>query len=238
MTLPEDIVLNGVLVEFNPKSILLEPILYKGAFLGVVVLAGLADFTSSMQRNINVYGQGLALAFNNAIEHDQLQKFAAADPLTGILNRRYGLTRFKEEFGRSVRTSQPIGVVMFDIDHFKKVNDTYGHIVGDRVLVNLVRAVKSVLREGDIFLRYGGEEFLIIFPGASLKDLFTLSERVRRVVEEMETSYNEQKIKVTVSIGGTSYPQRDVKDFTELLQIADTKMYKAKDAGRNLVTLE
>lgn len=81
----------------------------------------LADFTGIMQKNMSIYGQGLALAFNNAIKHDQLQKFAAADPLTGILNRRYGLARLKEEFSRSARTNQPLGVIMFDIDHFKTI---------------------------------------------------------------------------------------------------------------------
>jgi len=238
LSFPDDIELNGILVDFRPKSVLVEPILYKGVFLGIVVLAGMLDFTSNMQRNMDLYGKGLALAFNNAIAHDQLQKFAATDPLMGILNRRYGLTRFKEEFNRSTRTGQPLGVIMFDIDHFKHVNDTYGHLVGDRVLINLAKAIKTVLREGDIFIRYGGEEFLAIFPGASLSDLAVLAERVRRVIEEMETSYNLQKIKVTVSVGGASYPEHDVKNSTDFLEFADQKLYQAKDAGRNIVMVE
>ena len=238
LSFPEDIELSGMLVDFRPKSVLVEPILYKGVFLGIVVLAGMMDFTSSMQRNMDLYGKGLALAFNNAIAHDQLQKFAATDPLMGILNRRYGLTRFKEEFSRSIRTGQPLGVIMFDIDHFKHVNDTYGHLVGDRILINFAKAIRTVLREGDIFIRYGGEEFLVIFPGASLNDLAVLAERVRRVVEEMETSYNLQKIKVTVSIGGASYPEHDAKNSIDFLGFADQKLYQAKDAGRNIVMVE
>ncbi len=235
--LPEDIVLNGILVEFRPKSVLIEPIIYKGIILGVILLAGVKDFTSEMQNDLELFGHGLALAFKNAITHDQLQKLAANDALTGLFNRRFGLTRLKEEFIRAIKINQPIGVIMFDIDFFKKVNDTYGHLAGDRVLIKLSQTVKSALREGDVFMRYGGEEFFIILPGASVSNVVQIAEKIRRFVEDTEISHNTQTIKVTVSLGGTSFPEQNADDFMSLIAVADAKMYQAKASGRNIAVI-
>ncbi len=235
--LPEDIVLSGVLVEFRPKSVLIEPIIYKGIILGVILLAGVTDFTGEMQNDLELYGQGLALALKNAITHDQLQKLAANDALTGLFNRRFGLTRLKDEFSRAIKINQPVGLIMFDIDFFKKVNDTYGHLAGDRVLIKLSQTVKSALRDGDVFMRYGGEEFLIILPGASCSNVIQIAEKVRRFVEDTEISYNTQTIKVTVSLGGTSFPEQNADDFMSLIAIADAKMYQAKASGRNIAVI-
>jgi two-component system cell cycle response regulator len=91
--------------------------------------------------------------------------------LTGAYNRRLGIARLHEEFGRAVRMAVPLGVLMFDLDHFKPVNDTYGHLAGDRVLVRVGKLARSVMHDGDIMVRYGGEEFLAILPGASRNDL-------------------------------------------------------------------
>jgi len=115
---------------------------------------------------LNATLPGLAVALNNSLNHQDLQRVAALDPLTGVYNRRFGLQRLTEEFGRSVRSGDPLGVLMLDLDHFKAVNDTYGHLVGDRVLQTVVRAARQILREGDVLLRYGGEEFIIVLPGA------------------------------------------------------------------------
>jgi diguanylate cyclase (GGDEF)-like protein len=231
--LPEDISLSSAIVSYRPKTVLIEPILYKEIVLGVVVLATVVEFSEEMQKNIQLFGQGLALAFKNAITHDQLQRLAANDPLTGIYNRRFGLSRLKEEFARAVKTDMPLGIIMFDIDHFKNVNDTYGHLVGDRVLISLTRAAKSTLREGDVFLRYGGEEFLVVLPGASMADVKQLSERLRRIVEDTEIQNQQQTLRITVSVGGTSYPERNVEDHLALINIADKQLFEAKESGRN-----
>lgn len=236
--LPEDITLSGLLTNFRPKTVLVEPIMYKEVVLGVFVLASVIEFTKEMQKNIQLYGQGLALAFKNAITHDQLQRLAANDPLTGIYNRRFGLSRLKEEFARAIKTNTPIGVIMLDIDRFKSINDAYGHIVGDRVLISLVKVAKMSLREGDIFLRYGGEEFLIVLPGASLADVSQIAERIRRTIEDTEIHNYQQIIKVTVSIGGTSYPEHNVDEHLSLINIADTKLFQAKESGRNNTIIE
>ncbi|MBU1145782.1 MAG: GGDEF domain-containing protein [Firmicutes bacterium] len=236
--IPEDLELNGLLVDFRPKTVLLEPILYKEVTLGLVILAGTSTFTDYHQKMLNLFVKSMSLAFKNSITYSQLQKLAANDPLTGILNRRFGMQRFKEEFVRSIRYDMPIGILMFDIDHFKVVNDTYGHIVGDKVLKEIAKTVKSSVREGDVFFRYGGEEFIIVLSGASKEDLMKSAEQIRHIVEDMEIKHNSQSIKVTISIGGTSYPEHEEVNIESLIAFADSRMYEAKTAGRNMSIID
>jgi len=122
---------------------------------------------------------------------------------------------------------------MFDLDHFKAVNDIYGHLVGDRVLRTVVRATRQVLREGDVLLRYGSEELLIVLPGAGRDDLVKMAERVRRAVAEAEISEAGQRILVTVSIGGSGLPDKNATDPQELIGMADVALYTSKESGRN-----
>lgn len=234
---PENIAIEGVLLEIQPKCVILEPIIYKNVMLGLIVLASLEAFNEEKKSLLKQYGQGLALAFKNAITHDQLQTIAANDPLTGALNRRFGMERLKDEYVRAIRTNQPLGIIIIDIDHFKKVNDTYGHLVGDQVLVALRNVAKLSLREGDIFFRYGGEEFIAILPGASKKDVHFIAERFRRQVQELEVHHAETVIKVTVSIGGASLPEHQVENPISLIEIADNNLYYAKENGRNQVSV-
>ncbi|HKM29420.1 MAG TPA: GGDEF domain-containing protein, partial [Bacilli bacterium] len=138
-------------------------------------------------------------------------------------------------FGRAVRLSLPIAVLMADIDFFKSVNDTYGHLVGDRVLIQIAQLAKKAVREGDIVIRYGGEEFMAILPGASQTDARQIAERLRRTVEETVIHHGGQEIKVTISIGINSFPENDVTNVNELIDAADKALYKAKETGRNKV---
>jgi diguanylate cyclase (GGDEF)-like protein len=175
---------------------------------------------------------------NNAIDHDRLQRLAALDPLTGIYNRRFGLGRLHEEFGRAVRNGSPLGVLMFDIDHFKDVNDTYGHLVGDRVLKSICAIARSSsLREGDVLLRYGGEEFVVVLPAASADDIRIVGERLRRSIEDSSLSDGAKTVKVTISVGGAAYPNHNVENEDVLLRLSDEAMYLAKNTGRNRVEI-
>lgn len=122
---------------------------------------------------------------------------------------------------------------MFDLDHFKAVNDTYGHLVGDRVLQAVVQASRQVLREGDVLLRYGGEEFLIVLPGAGRDDLAVMAERVRHAVAEAEITEAGQRIPVTVSIGGSGLPHKKATNPQDLTRLADAAMYTSKESGRD-----
>jgi two-component system cell cycle response regulator len=235
IALPDDIVLEGVLTDFRPREVLVDPIFYKHVALGAIVLASSAGFAAEERSRLDLFRQGLALALHNAIIHDRLQRLAALDPLTGVYNRRFGLERLHEEFGRAVRATSPIGVLMFDLDHFKNVNDSYGHLVGDRMLSLVAKTARAVIREGDILVRYGGEEFLVILPAASREDAAKIAERLRRLVADAALSDQQQTIKVTVSIGCTAYPELDVKNETELVDAADKALYNAKALGRNRV---
>lgn len=124
---------------------------------------------------------------------------------------------------------------MFDIDHFKTINDTYGHLAGDRVLIRIAKTARSVMREGDVLVRYGGEEFLAVLPAASRDNVRQMSERLRHMVEETTILDGEQAIRVTVSIGATSYPELDVEKEQDLIKNADEALYSAKQSGRNQV---
>jgi diguanylate cyclase (GGDEF)-like protein len=236
LQLDDTIRVEGVLVNFHPRDILIQPIMYKGISLGVIVLASSVLFDEELCSGFEMFSKNLSLALRNAVTYEQLQKLAANDPLTGIYNRRFGMTRLNEEFNRAIRTSSPLGVLIFDIDHFKQVNDTYGHTVGDRVLLSVTQVAKMALRKGDFIIRYGGEEFMIILPGASKEDTVFIAERLRHMVEESSCSHGSQQIKITVSVGATSLPEFSAENESELIQQADEAMYRAKELGRNRVT--
>ncbi|MDP3130000.1 MAG: diguanylate cyclase, partial [Bacillota bacterium] len=155
---PVDVDVDAVISTFRPRELLVIPILYKKVPLGLLLLAGSMQFPHNAISGIEAFTAGLSLALKNALTHVQLQELAATDPLTSIYNRRFGLMRLQEEYNRAIRLGSPVGVMMCDIDHFKAVNDTYGHVVGDKVLLSVAKAIKTALREGDLAVRYGGEE--------------------------------------------------------------------------------
>ena len=235
--LPEDVILEGVLTDFRPHEIIVEPVLYKNVVLGLIILGNSNQYTSDALTRLSLFGQGLALALHNAILFDRLERLAALDSLTGIYNRRFGMRRLHEEFGRTLRSNTPMGMMMLDLDHFKQVNDTYGHLIGDRVLIKLSKLARSVLRDGDIMVRYGGEEFLAILPGASRHDVKDIAERLRRKVEESSITEDDMTIKVTLSIGAISFPEFDAANEMELIESADQALYRAKESGRNCVMM-
>jgi diguanylate cyclase (GGDEF)-like protein len=234
---PEDVIVDGVLSDFRPRAVLIDPILYKDVLLGVIVLASGSGFSDEDRTRLDLFRQGLAMALNNALTYDRLQRLAALDPLTGAYNRRFGLARLHEEFGRAIRSRSPLGVLMFDLDHFKVVNDTYGHLAGDRVLMRVAQMARSVTREGDVLVRYGGEEFLLVLPAAARADLSQVAERLRHMVESAVVADGEQAIRVTVSVGGVAYPETDVEMESDLVKLADKALYRAKETGRNRVVL-
>lgn len=235
---PEDIVIDGLLVDFRPKAIIIEPLIYNDIPIGVLVLTSAKDYSDDSISRIGMFSQNLSLALHNAIIHEQMQRLAAIDPLTGLLNRRYGMIRLREEYSKAVRSEGSLGVVMFDIDFFKKVNDTYGHLAGDRVLVHISKLVKPILREGDVLMRYGGEEFCAILPGASNEDSLKMAERIRFAVQESKVIYAEFEIKITLSLGISSYPENDIEHEQELLAAADEALYISKESGRNKSTVK
>lgn len=236
LDLPEDLPIDGGIVEFRARTVIAFPLHLRLVPIGVLVVASTASLGEDGERLVQQLLPNLAVALNNALSHERLQRVAAIDTLTGLVNRRFGLERLGEEFSRAVRSMEPLGVILFDIDHFKSVNDTYGHQAGDKVLRTVADAARSVLREGDTLMRYGGEEFLAVLPGAGTDDLDQLGDRIRREIETSVTSDQHQKIVVTVSLGAVAFPSTDVTDIDDLVRHADAAMYVAKSAGRNRLT--
>ncbi len=234
---PKNVVVNSTLTQFLPSEVLIEPILYKNVPIAVILLAKADAFGAENLKKLPIFTQSLAVALHNAFDHEQLQKLAALDPLTGVLNRRFGMVRMHEEYARSVRKDIPLGVMMLDIDHFKRINDTYGHVVGDRVLKNLAFQIRQGMREGDVLMRYGGEEFVVILPGAAKGDTFAIAERIRHIVSENKTTYGDSSIQITISIGCDAFPETSIKEEAELIKNADEAMYNSKNTGRNRTTI-
>ena len=165
-----------------------------------------------------------------------LRRHASIDPLTGVLNRRDLLVRGGEDLARADRYGHPGTVLMMDIDHFKRINDTFGHAEGDEALRRFAAACEEVLRENDLFGRMGGEEFAIVLPETTVEGGRLLAERLRKRVAEIEISAEGKRLAMTVSIGVAA--QRLGKDNIEtLLSRADRALYRAKQQGRNRVVV-
>jgi diguanylate cyclase (GGDEF)-like protein len=167
--------------------------------------------------------------------NDRLLHISLTDGLTGVDNRRSLEQRLHEMFEHSLRLHEPISCVMCDIDHFKKVNDTYGHAAGDEVLKQFAEILKLEAREIDRVGRYGGEEFLLLLPGTVLDSAVTFAERLRQHVEENTFSFEGGTLKRTVSLGVASWPHPRIKGREEMLKAADDALYVAKEMGRNRV---
>ena len=237
LRVPADIHLDGILAEFRPAETLCFPVLYEGVALGVIVLASSDNFGPKQRALAEFFSHGFGLPLNNAFAHERLEKLAALDPLTGVYNRGFGLGRLHEEFERAVRASSHLGVLMMDIDFFKAVNDTYGHLVGDRVLKAVASSARSALRQGDVLLRYGGEEFLAVLPAAPSDDLAQVGERIRRAVADIAVPEAHQIVRVTLSLGGVALQDQGVEREASLLELADAALYQAKQTGRDKVQI-
>jgi len=164
----------------------------------------------------------------------KLVELATTDSLTGILNRGEGMRRFQQEMSRSLRKQQPLSIIIIDIDHFKTVNDNYGHQVGDHVIQTIVTNLSATLRNYDIFCRYGGEEFLVILPNTETAKALETAERLRQQIADILVETDTGKtIKLTISLGASSLQPGDSLD--SLIYRADNALYIAKEEGRNQV---
>jgi diguanylate cyclase len=169
-----------------------------------------------------------------AVYEHRLLEMNMRDGLTGIYNRRFLEKRLAEEFERHVRYSRNLSVIMFDIDFFKKVNDTHGHQCGDFILKGVSGKVASMIRKTDFLARYGGEEFCCLLPETDLASATVLAERFRKNIAEMAQVYQEKEITVTISLG-VSELSKQFPTPSSLLERADEALYQAKGSGRNQV---
>ena len=167
----------------------------------------------------------------------QLQVQATRDHLTGTWNRVAVLDLLKKELNRGYREAKPVGLVFLDLDHFKRINDTYGHQAGDAVLRAASEQMCRVMRPYDLVGRYGGEEFLIVVPGCEETNLWKVCERSRKSMEDNLVAYEQKGISFTASIGATIAIPSEHPDVDSLIRAADLAMYRAKTSGRNRVEL-
>ena len=171
---------------------------------------------------------------SQAVESATVEKIQ--DPLTGLYNRRYMETMLNHELQRAGRAGYPVSLIMMDIDHFKKLNDTYGHPAGDEVLRSLAALMKSQVRRADVACRYGGEEFLIILPETPIEVAAERAEMLRRAFADLLIEYAGQVMQGKLSLGVAVFPdQAEIPD--RLIQAADKALYAAKSSGRNRVVL-
>ncbi|MEC4892981.1 MAG: diguanylate cyclase [Oscillatoria sp. PMC 1051.18] len=164
----------------------------------------------------------------------KLEKLATTDPLTGILNRRHFLNIAAKELSRYHRYNCGFSLLMLDLDHFKRINDTYGHSMGDEVLKAMTEAVLKSLRKADSFGRFGGEEFAILLPETNLETAREVAERIRQTITKLTITPPNQLVQITVSIGVTTCKMKD-ESLEVLLQRADKALYQAKNLGRDRV---
>ncbi len=212
------------------------PITWASEFIGVIFVFSDQPFIENDLKMLELFSSHAAAALRNARLHHQISQMAVTDSLTGIYNRRYFFEIAEKEFRESVRYKRPLSVVIFDLDHFKKVNDTFGHARGDEILRAVVQRCAASVRQSDTIGRYGGEEFVILLPETGGEPGFLLIERLRQELASTPVETDDTPAFVTASFGiATIAP--DVADLLNLLNRADLALYHAKQAGRNRCVL-
>jgi two-component system cell cycle response regulator len=194
--------------------------------------AGAADFVTKP-----VEASVLNIRIKRAIEYAHTKRLANTDSLTGLYNRRSFQERLEQEVDRAMRYHRPLSLIMIDVDHFKQYNDTHGHLQGDRILVEVAHALKTLSRASDIVARYGGEEFALILPETDKANAENLGRRLREYVAQHTFPGAEHlpARAVTISVGIASYTPPDTKEA--LIEAADVALYHAKREGRNRVVV-
>ncbi len=177
--------------------------------------------------------QGCATALSKQIKIENLKDAAVIDPLTGCYNRREFETQLHRHVASASRHNNSLSLFMFDLDHFKNVNDTHGHLGGDEVLKEVAHLIKENMRRGDILARYGGEEFIAILPETDKIKAMELADRLRCKIAALRIPYNDNSIRVTASFGVSELEPNT--DISRLIEDADNMLYKAKVNGRNTV---
>ena len=168
--------------------------------------------------------------------HENLVSSALRDPLTRLFNKRYLLERLDSELKFARRHNTPVALLMIDLDHFKQVNDTHGHLAGDAVLTNLATTLAKAVRNEDVVARFGGEELAVVLRAIAIDQAMLLAERLRKLVEQTVTPHGGIELKATVSIGVAGYPTTKAETVEQLMEAADRALYVAKREGRNRIS--
>ncbi len=238
----EDVLLDssiGVNADFPEmpqiSSLIVAPLLTEERVYGALALGSShkAAFTPRDLQLLVSFAATATTALRNAQLHAAVQQQAITDPLTGLYNRR-GFTDLAEhELVRAQRFNRPLSMILIDIDHFKEINDSYGHLMGDKILTAVSSNCKAELRQVDIVARYGGDEFIVLLPETSLQEAMPAAERLRARIESLRSPFNGDTISTTICIGVTELQPGDT--LKSLIERTDQALYRAKQSGRNQV---
>jgi len=233
---PDDILL-PLRPDQGVHSFLGVPIVFRDQATGLIALYNFSarTFTDDDARVAELFASQVAIAMDNSRQVELMEKQAVTDQLTGLYNRRAFALMAEKEVGRARRYQRPLALILFDIDHFKAVNDTYGHLVGDHVLCVLTERVTRTTRATDIVCRYGGEEFIVLMPEAGREEALAMAERLREEISRMTVVTEGSTLSLTISLGVAGLGPADDEDLESLISRADRAMYQAKAAGRNSV---
>ncbi|MBV9774823.1 MAG: sensor domain-containing diguanylate cyclase, partial [Gemmatimonadetes bacterium] len=220
-----------------PRSAVIVPLVADGKTLGVVAAwdprpGWIGETELEFLRLLCAMAP---LPLRSAERYEALDRRASLDSLTGLPNRRVFEERLTSTASHFERYQRPFSLVILDVDHFKKFNDTWGHEVGDRVLQHVSALLRTAVREVDVPARLGGEEFVVLLPETPLMPAVEVAERIRRMIEGRPLVWNGRPLPVTVSLGVATCPD-SLADPTELLAAADAALYRSKAAGRNRTT--
>lgn len=216
------------------------PLSVQEKIIGILSLCN-PDGRSSASQTVEylpyIVGNLAAMALDNASQHHHTRMLALTDGLTGLLNHRAFLDRLYQEFDRSRRYNSILSLILLDIDNFKAVNDTYGHLQGDIVLEGVSRILRSTSRESDVLGRYGGEEFVALLPETNPSQALLKADRIRKAIASRPFQLNRCAVQVTVSLGVATWPDSQVQIPEDLIRHADAALYRSKSLGKNRASL-
>lgn len=221
----------GISVRFNIEG-MEHALMLNRLLLGLLFMVTLASFQGIVHRLVSALKRKLVAA------EELIREMAITDDLTKLKNRRFLLNRIREELDRATRYRRPLACIFFDVDHFKRVNDDYGHEAGDVVLKTISATAQEQCRQTDTLGRYGGEEFLMLLPETDLEQASALAERLRQAIAEQTSLVDQHQIRVTATFGVACYSPESAAaqpELSDFIKQADTAMLEAKKAGRNRV---
>ena len=223
----------------NIRSLIIIPIMSDKSHVSALVSVESnkpGQFQGEMETILFTLVGNTAVALTRARLYRQMELLAITDGLTQLINHKHFQKALEKEIERSKRYKRPVSLLILDIDHFKSVNDNYGHPTGDLVLREIAQSIRDMLRANDIAARYGGEEFAVIIPENDEKGALMTAERIRKIVEQKEIRSGNEQVRVTISVGCASYPNLATTQ-KDLINHADKALYYSKKTGRNRVSV-
>ncbi|HCD09047.1 MAG TPA: GGDEF domain-containing protein, partial [Thermoanaerobacter sp.] len=223
----------------NYGSVVVAPLRFSGSVIGCLMVLHVETnvFDEDSVKIIEIIVDQASVAITNAKRYYEVTKKSITDPLTKTYNRRYFNDALMENIMRADETSEPVSLIMFDLDNFKLINDTYGHLVGDEVLKEVAKRIKNNVRSDDIVARFGGEEFAVILPKLTAEQAYMIAERIRNEVLSRPIRTDKGDIYVTITGGVADYPEK-ADSAEKLISHADRALYAGgKSKGRNKIAI-